>query len=260
MFWDQSDYDVRCEWGEQGLAALREGADVIVLVDVLSFCTSVDVICANGGIVYPFPRVDASAVAFAREKRAFLAADVGGSGGYTSRPATFLQTPPKTRLVLPSVNGSALSLQTTRPTLAGCLRNARAVAAAAQRIGPKIALIAAGERWADGRSLRPAIEDWIGCGAIIAHLSGTRSPEAQAALAVYESVARRLPETVFDCISGRELQERGDDDMIPASQHNVSNAVPMLRDGAYVNAELSLIYFRCRRGRRCRPSHSHTPT
>src|SRR3546814_14704136 len=83
-----------------------------------------------------------------------------------------------------------------RTAFAGSLRNASAVAAAAQdaaaeSIRKRIAVIAAGEHWPGG-NLRPAIEDLLGAGAIIERLQGRPSPEARAARAAYQSEERRV--------------------------------------------------------------------
>ena len=36
MYFDQSDYDIRCEWGEQGVVALGPHCVVVIIIDVLS--------------------------------------------------------------------------------------------------------------------------------------------------------------------------------------------------------------------------------
>ena len=48
MFSDQAAYNVCFEWGADGRAAVGPGRDVIVLIDVLSFGTCVDVVWAPG--------------------------------------------------------------------------------------------------------------------------------------------------------------------------------------------------------------------
>jgi 2-phosphosulfolactate phosphatase len=137
------------------------------------------------------------------------------------------------RLVLPSPNGATLSLEAPGPVLAGCLRNAAAVARAAQAAGKRVLVLPAGERWPDG-SLRPCLEDWLGAGAILDALSGPCSPEAEAARAAFRSLRADLPRILHDCTSGQELVDGGyAEDVDLAAALNVSDTVPVLREGAY---------------------------
>ena len=235
-FFDQSGFELRCEWGPQGVKALAPGSDVVIIVDILSFSTCVEIAVSRGAIVFPFRFKDERAADFAREKDALLAGKRDEPGGFSLSPMSLLSLPGNARLVLPSPNGATLSLLTGGVlTLAGCLRNARAVADAAQRFGPRVSLIPAGERWETDGSLRPALEDLIGAGAILARLSGTRSPDAELAVASYERAKADLPGFLRACASGRELIERGfPEDVELSAQENVSDAVPILREGAYV--------------------------
>jgi len=224
---------IHCEWGASGLAAHAGLCDVAVIVDVLSFSTCVEIAASRGAVVLPFQWKDDRAAAFARENDADLAGS-RGAAGFSLSPASFLKVREGMRVVLPSPNGAALSLA-ARAThvLAGCLRNATAVARAARAAGQRVLIAPAGERWPDG-SLRPALEDWWGAGAVIEALTGTCSPEAEAARAAFRAVAERLPVALRDCVSGRELIERGfREDVRLAAELDVSDAVPVLRDGAY---------------------------
>jgi 2-phosphosulfolactate phosphatase len=152
-----------------------------------------------------------------------------------------LAIPIGSRLVLPSPNGSTLSLSSgDTPTFAGCLRNAKAVAKAASRCGPRIAVIPSGERWREDFSLRPAFEDLVGAGAIISQLAGTLSPEAGAALAAFHSSADALVTRLKQCSSGKELISKGSVvDINLIGQLDVDKVAPLLIDGAYVGQEVS---------------------
>ena len=238
MYFDQQPYDIRCDWGLPGLAHLSPDSDAIVIIDVLSFSTCVDIAVGNGAIVYPYQWRDASADTYAASRGAITATHRQGTG-YSLSPASLRRIPPGTRLVLPSPNGSTLSLSTGAVrTFAGCLRNARAVARALLHYGNRFSLIPAGERWPDG-SLRFATEDLLGAGAIIHHLPGTRSPEAAVAEATFLRLRSDLATCLQQCGSGRELQERGfSEDIILAAALNTSNAVPILIDGAFVQRRL----------------------
>jgi len=234
MIYDQAEYTVRCEWGAQGVAQLAPISDAVIIVDVLSFTTCVDIAVGRGATVYPYGFRNDSARTYAVAVGALLADHRRSAAGYTLSPVSLLAIPAGTRIVLPSPNGSTLSVSTgATPTLAGCLRNAQAVADAARTFGDRIAVIPAGERWRDG-SLRPAWEDWVGAGAIIAHLPGRRSPEADAALAAFAAARDDLHAALSGCSSGKELIEQGyAEDVRLAAALNASPVAPLLTQGAY---------------------------
>ena len=229
----QLNFDVCCEWGLQGMAALAPTCDILVVIDVLSFTTCVDVATANGASVVPYRSRDDSAHALAVKTGALLASSRDGEG-FSLSPTSLLKIPAGVRLVLPSPNGATISLAAPhRRLLAGCLRNASAIAHFAARHGSRVAVIPCGERWPDG-SLRPALEDWLGAGAVIAALGGSKSPEAILAESTFREVAGDLSELVGSCASGRELIERGfATDVELASQYDCSDVVPVLEDGEY---------------------------
>jgi 2-phosphosulfolactate phosphatase len=233
MTFTQSSFDVRCEWGMPGVIQLAPTSDVIVIVDVFSFTTCVEIATAQGATIFPYRGDDAAG--FARSVNAELAARWGQTG-YSLSPHSLVQVAAGLRLVLPSPNGSTLSLSTGQtPTLAGCLRNARAVAAAAQQYGRRITVIPAGERWREDGSLRPSYEDWLGAGAILSHLGGRFSPEARAARAAFLDAGDELPVLIARCGSAVEHMERGlAENIALVSALDVSDCVPILVDGAYV--------------------------
>ncbi|HTX38707.1 MAG TPA: 2-phosphosulfolactate phosphatase [Bryobacteraceae bacterium] len=229
----QAEFDLRLEWGLPGIHALAAASRAVVIVDVLSFSTSVDIAVARGAAVLPYRWRDPSAAGFAAARGAILAAK-RPAGGYTYSPASLLSIQPGTALVLPSPNGSTLSLSAGPNLWTACLRNCRAVAAAVRRMGPPVAVIPAGEQWADD-TLRPAAEDLLGAGAVLAELPGRLSPEAELAVAAFERFRRRLPEALAGCVSGRELIARGyPQDLDLAAEYAVSHAAPVLRGDRFV--------------------------
>lgn len=240
---DQSGFDARFEWGLEGVRRLAPLSDVVVIVDVLSFCTCVDIAVSRGATVFPYRWRDGSAAAFAREKGATLAVSRGQTTPeypYSLSPPSLEALPPGARIVLPSPNGSTLAFTAAADSgaavIAGCLRNASAVAAAARALGRTVTVIAAGERWdGEGEPLRPAIEDMVGAGAILAALRpAAPSPEAIAAIAVYAAAAAALHPFIAACGSGRELIDLGyGPDVDAAAQHDVSETAPVLKDGAF---------------------------
>jgi 2-phosphosulfolactate phosphatase len=262
----RSPSDVRFGWGLAGAAALAPSSSCLVVVDVLSFSTSVTVAAEAGTRVYPCAWRDEAAAEFARSHHAQLAVGrraISAARPWSLSPAALRRAPFTERLVLPSPNGSAICASAAAAggeatVIAGCLRNASAVGRYLREHGflrgrylpgghgapGPVTVIAAGERWPDG-SLRPALEDLLGAGAILATLwapqggasspeTGLLSPEAEAARACFEGTVD-VAAAVTGCASGRELTEGGfDEDVAIAVEIDACHLVPVLSDGAFI--------------------------
>jgi 2-phosphosulfolactate phosphatase len=208
---DQQTYQVRFEWGVDGLARLAP-ADVIVVVDVLRFSTT-GTDAVDSGAAFA---LDASAHAVSINGAAVAAA----------------------------------AAETGSLVLLGCLRNAAAVAAAVvaeqERRGARTSLsVIAGGELAGSHPRAPmrfAIEDQLGAGAIIDAL-GERgidhtSPEAAVACEAFRGLRRAARHLLTASGSGRELAARGRAlEVAAAAELNASEAVPVLVDGAFVAYE-----------------------
>jgi 2-phosphosulfolactate phosphatase len=234
MVYRQTAFEIRFEWGEQGVSQLAPISDAVIIVDVMSFSSAVSIAIAHNARVYPYRYKDHSAAAYAESVGAILAGP-RSDGRYSLSPASLMDLSPGSRIVLPSPNGATLSLATGQTaTFAGCLRNAQAVAQAALSCGPRIAVIACGERWQADNSLRPAFEDLMGAGAIISFLTGQLSPEAIAARLTFEQCQSELLSMLENCVSGRELIERGfAEDILAVSDFNADRVAPRLTAAAY---------------------------
>lgn len=235
----QSGAEVRFEWGPSGVEAVS--APYVVIVDVLRFTTAVDAAVAHGAKVYPYRWKDASVAEFAARVGAKLASGNGAAGTSLS-PARLSRLQAGDAVVLPSPNGSTcatIANETGATVVAASLRNAAAVAAWLNAVTREVAVVACGERWADG-SLRPCLEDLLGAGAVIERLHGDRSPEAEAACDLWVQTRPSVDDVVRRCASGRELSAHGwDDDVKIACQVDVSTAVPVLMDGAFVDVAVA---------------------
>jgi 2-phosphosulfolactate phosphatase len=226
----QRTYEVRLEWGREGAALLAAECAVVIVVDVLSFSTAVDVAVGRGAAVLPVRSA---------ERDQPLPPDILRAGprhgpGPSLSPASLTGLPAGTRFALPSPNGATLCAAvaaTGAVLIAGCLRNASAVAAAALAVSGPIGIVPAGERWPDD-TMRVAAEDALGAGAIAAAFPD-RSPEAELAAAQFAVARQRgLGEVLAATSSGRELRAEGfAADVELAAALDVSAAVPRLRDG-----------------------------
>lgn len=214
----QTSYQVRFEWGAEGLARLAP-ADVVVVVDVLRFSSTLADAVAGGARI-----ALADAVQWSKNGAAVVTAAIA---------APDAQEP---------------------TVLVGGIRNAAAVARAVmtlqERRGDRVSVtvIAAGER-TDADELRFAVEDQLGAGAIIAALADLgidhSSPEAAVAAESFRALRRGLRHLLIGSGSGRELE-----DGVPstarmaasairsatvaeAAELDAVDAVPQLRDGFF---------------------------
>ncbi|MFG3041606.1 2-phosphosulfolactate phosphatase [Streptomyces sp. NPDC048330] len=233
-------------WGPVEARALAPAAACVVVVDVLSFTTAVGVAVEAGTAVHPYRWRDATAAAHADRVGATLAVgrrEATPEHPWSLSPAALRAAPAPARLVLPSPNGSTIAAEAGGATVvAASLRNRTAVArwltdrgyGTAER---PLAVIASGERWPDG-SLRPALEDLLGAGAVLAALAGrgTPTPEATAAAALWSATEDPVA-ALHGCDSGRELYAYGyPQDVEVAAETDSSTTVPVLVDGAFQEA------------------------
>jgi 2-phosphosulfolactate phosphatase len=244
----QTAYRVRFDWGLTGARALVEDAgpgDVAVVVDVLSFTTTLTVAVERGIEVYPFPWAAEGAPAYAESRGAMLALgrrEGLSTGAVSLSPASFDHIEGVERVVLPSPNGSAIAFALADAgvrVVGACLRNASAVGAWLAQSAGTVSVVAAGERWPDD-SLRPAVEDLWGAGAVLDSLAAAgsvdgMSPEAWMAVSAYAAVSGRLASVLPDAESGRELVAAGfQRDVEIAAAVDLSTVVPRMADGGFV--------------------------
>ncbi|MBT2637668.1 2-phosphosulfolactate phosphatase [Bacillus sp. ISL-39] len=243
----QSPYECKLEWGRRGAREAAERGDIVIIVDVLSFSSTIVAALSAGAIIFPYPpNLDGKKYASSiRAKYILGRAEAERTGNPSLSPVTFNEEHCNERYVLTSHNGAFCSwIASSVPALLiGSFLNASAAAVLAdklqQKTGADITVVPCGEMWNDAREnedrLRPSIEDYIGAGAILAELGGKKSPEAEVCSGAFKSSESRLKELVWDSGSGRELRERGfEEDVHYCSQLNLTDIVPVLKDGRFI--------------------------
>lgn len=251
----QAKYQVRFDWGAAGAERILPGAHVLVVVDVLSFTTTVVAAAERGVPVAPWPADDAAGAAALAERLGGVVAGRRGEAGPTLSPTSFngaeavdgLDGP----VVIPSPNGGAIAARLAERdvvVLAGALRNRTAVAqrvlALQEERGERtiVAIVAAGERESPagaGEAIRFAIEDQLAAGAIVDALVGLgidhTSPEAAVACAAFEGLRHATTHLIGASGSAVELVEQGfRADVRFASERDASRVVPELRGGVFL--------------------------
>lgn len=211
---DQARYQVRFEWGVEGLARLAP-SEIVVVVDVLRFSSTVAARVSAGEDV----PLDEHAHAVSLNGAAVAAAAAAPEG--TEAPVVLL----------------------------GGLVNASAVAAAvlsaqhARGARTSVAVVAAGELSGreTGAPLRFAVEDLLGAGAVIDALGvlglDHTSPEAAAACEAFRGLHGAARHLLAAAGSGQELLARDRRaEVLAAAEVDALAAVPVLRGGVFTAA------------------------
>jgi len=256
-----ADVQVHVEWGLPGaLLAARRG-DLVVVVDILSFSTSVVEVIERDGTAFCYSPEELDCVG-GRENvgrihdAVVLSKQRSVSVGEVSlSPASLQSLPFGQRVVMTSLNGGrCVAAASAAPWVGiGCLTNRTAVARRietllAEDVAPRCTIVPCAEIWsgpftasqvgdlseASTMLVRPSYEDLLGAGSIVAALGERlrQSVEASMAAAVFESHRDRLALFLESCVSGRELVERGfGDDVVLAARLDTRSGVPERRSG-----------------------------
>lgn len=210
---DQSTYQVRLDWGVDGLDRLAS-ADVVVVVDVLRFSSTVADAVASGSSV-----------------------SLEDAVGWSRNGAAVAVRAAESVVLVGSLrNASAV---------------ARAVATVQERRQARtsVAVIAAGEADAAG-VVRFAVEDHLGAGAVVAALTDLgidhTAPDAAVAAEGFRALKRALRHMISASGSAREIAEGvvatariTSAGLVPtstvaAAELDAHDVVPVLRDGLFV--------------------------
>ena len=220
--------EIHLEWGVTGARLAASRGDAVIIVDVLSFSTSLAIACENDAkvLVYSLAEIEdmGGRDTVAKQLNALIVSKKRNPtpGAYSLSPSSLTKLSAGSRVIITSLNGATCVAQTdSAPTvLVGGLRNATETANEARKIlrsslVARLTIVPCGERWSSVGEMdgwRPCVEDWLGAGAIAHELevSGfTLSVEAMAASLTYKSVASKLHRYLSDSVSGRELSAKG---------------------------------------------------
>jgi 2-phosphosulfolactate phosphatase len=236
---------VHVEWGPLGARLAAQRGDFVVVVDVLSFSTTLTVAVEREFSVLVYDPAEIEAFG-GRESAAlrFGARPAQKSrrvpdGEFSLSPQSLLNAEPRQRLLLTSLNGAAaVSASACAPAVyVGGLRNGAACARLlAQELrrerAKRVTIVACGELWASVapgfEGFRPSLEDWVGAGYLAGRLADegySLSPEAAAAVPYDERIA-----SLTDCVSARELVAAGWEEDVAIALELDASAVVAVRD------------------------------
>lgn len=238
----QDTHRCRLDWGWSGVRRAAASGDIVVIVDTLSFSTTAVTAVQHGGVIYPCASQE-QAARVAQQAEAELAVmrkEVPAKGRFSLSPITFLALESGHKIAISSPNGATCcGYGAQAPALlVGTLINAQAIAAAlatllAREPDLNATIIACGERWrtpTEDGSLRFAIEDYLGAGAILSYINYAMAPEARLCRGAFLQTSSDIEALLWECNSGRELRDMGfEEDVRHAARLNAYETVPILQ-------------------------------
>ncbi len=218
--------------GISGVRIARRTGDIVVIVDVLRFSSTVTTAVANGFTVIPFsdPRR-------ARERGEREGITLGSLSPLDYVNPRFSEV---VALASPNGGGCAEAVDADDAGFFGCLLNARAAGRVAREAsagsGADVTVICADElaetETGGLPGARLAIEDYLCCGCILGELKMDLSPEVLVCRRAWDASAHDFRQLITDSISGRWLVDHGQEaDLVHCLQRDIYGVVPVIRGG-----------------------------
>ncbi len=233
------------DWGVHGVKQAVKKGDIIIIVDVLSFSTSVAIAVKNSAFIFP-ALSNEDAVNIKDQFNTEISVkrnEVPSKGNFSLSPATYYEIEPETKIALLSPNGATCTKQVdnSQSVFCGALVNCSTVAEAAFNEAVKqnsnITVIACGERLKgtdDIYKIRMAVEDYLGAGAILSKIPLPKTAESIVCENAYGKLVNHVPDLIWKCESGVELREINfGNDIHIATNLNSIPVAPVYRNGFY---------------------------
>lgn len=236
---------VKLDWGTEGLEFALKNKDIVVIVDAIRFSSAVVTAVANGFTIYPVSDFEKG-----KKLAKSIGAELSGKSGkakYSLSPASFLKKAENKEIVLCSPNGARCSeMVKDNIGAVGSFLNAKAVGKWATKTAKEkkcdVTLIAAGEQRVieSGGAVYVeetpnkvfAIEDYLGCGAIISYIDLDKSSEAEVCELAFKASKHKLRDLLMNSISGKYLiQKNLAQDVEDVAKLNYYDVVPKISDG-----------------------------
>jgi 2-phosphosulfolactate phosphatase len=241
--------EVHLDWGLDGVKFAVKNGDIIVIVDTIRFSSTVITAIANGFVIYPISDMENG-----KTLASSIGAELAGKTGHSKfslSPLSFSKerNNKNKKVVLYSPNGAACSkfVRGSKYAFLGSFLNAKAVGEKITEIALKtncdVTIIAAGEQRAikSGEIIEYvkkdshfvfAVEDYLGCGAIISYISLPKNSESLVCQEAFKSCKNIIAELLHGSFSGKyRAQTNTSNDVDYCAQLNYYGVIPIIKDG-----------------------------